>query len=153
FGELVSGNYFDVLGVKPAPGRGFLPEENRAQNTHPVVVLGHAFWRRRFNSDLAIIGKTIFLNGHPFTIIGGAPASFKGLGHGVQADFWAPLMMQSKFDGQARWETERGWNNLDLTGRLKSGVTVAQADADFKRVANNLARLYPNENADTNARV
>jgi putative ABC transport system permease protein len=153
WGELVSSNYFDVLGVKPVLGRGFLPEENRAQNTHPVVVLGHAFWWRRFNSDATIVGKTIFLNGSPFTVVGVAPATFKGLDYGIRLDFWAPLMMQSKFNGQTRWENERGWNNLDLMGRLKSGVTVAQADADFKRMANNLAQLYPNENADTNARV
>jgi macrolide transport system ATP-binding/permease protein len=153
WGELVSSNYFDVLGVKPVLGRGFLPEEDRAQNTHPVVVLGHAFWRRRFNSDAAIVGKTIFMNGSPFIVIGVAPATFKGLEYGIRQDFWAPLMMQSKFNGQTRWVTERGWYNLVLMGRLKSGVTVAQADADFKLVANNLERLHPKENADTKVRV
>lgn len=153
WGELVSGDYFDVLGVKPVLGRGFLPEENRAQNTSPVVVLSHGFWRRRFNADAAITGKTIFLNGSPFTVIGVAPATFKGLEYGIRTDFWTPLMMQSKFDGQTRWETDRGWNSFGLMGRLKPGVTAQQADADLKRVANNLARLYPKENADTNVRV
>src|SRR5262245_39775646 len=87
WGELVSSNYFDVLGVKPVLGRGFLPEENRAQNTHPIVVLGHAFWWRRFNSDATIVGKTIFLYGSPFTVVGVAPAAFKGLDYGIRLDF------------------------------------------------------------------
>jgi putative ABC transport system permease protein len=139
-GELVSGNYFDVLGVKPVLGRGFSPEEDRTENSHPVVVLGQAFWQRRFNSDATIVGKTIFMNGHPFTVIGVAPATFKGLNYGIRHDFWAPLMMQSKFNGQTGWwMTNRIWNSLQLMGRLKPGVTVAQADADLKRIANNLA--------------
>src|SRR5262245_50132916 len=154
FGELVSGNYFDVLGVKPVLGRGFLPEEDRAENSHPVGVLGHAFWRRRFDSDAVIGGKTIFTNGHPFTVIGVAPAAFKGLDYGTRHDFWAPLMMQSKFNGQTGWwVANRLWNSLYLIGRLKPGVTMAQADADLKRVANNLGRLFPKENADMNVRI
>jgi macrolide transport system ATP-binding/permease protein len=154
-GELVSGNYFDVLGVKPVLGRGFSPEEDRTENTHPVVVLGHAFWQRRFNSDTAITGKKIFMNGYPFTVIGVAPATFKGVGnYGNRHNFWVPLMMQSKFNGQTGWwVTNRIWNSLKLMGRLKPGVTVAQADADLKRVASNLAQLYPKENADMNVRV
>jgi len=153
-GELVSGNYFDILGVKPVLGRGFSPEEDRTENTHPVVVLGHAIWQRRFNSDAAITGKKILINGYPFTIIGVAPVTFKGLNYGIQHDFWVPLMMQSKLNGQTGWwVTNRIWNTLQLIGRLKPGVIVAQADADLKRVANNMAQLYPKENADLNVRV
>jgi macrolide transport system ATP-binding/permease protein len=154
FGELVSGNYFDVMGVKPVLGRGFSLEEDRTENSHPVVVLGQAFWQRRFNSDATIVGKTIFMNGHPFTVIGVAPATFKGLDYGIQHDFWAPLMMQSKFNGQTGWwMTNRIWNSLKLMGRLKPGVTVAQADTDLKRLANNLAQRYPKENSDMKVRV
>jgi macrolide transport system ATP-binding/permease protein len=153
-GELVSGNYFDVLGVKPVLGRGFSPEEDRTENTHPVVVLGHAIWQRRFNSDAAIIGKKILINGYPFTVIGVAPATFKGLNYGIRHDFWAPLMMQSKINGQTGWWiTNRIWYSLQLIGRLKPGVTVAQADADLKLVANNLTQLYPKENAEMKVRV
>jgi putative ABC transport system permease protein len=154
YGELVSGNYFDVLGVKLLLGRGFSPEEDRTENTHPVVVLGHSLWQSRFNSDAAIAGKKIFINGYAFTVIGVAPATFKGLDYGIRHDFWAPLMMQSKFNGQIGWwVTNRNWNNLQLMGRLKPGVTVAQADADMKRMANNLAQLYPKDNAEMNVRV
>ncbi|MBO0800388.1 MAG: ABC transporter permease, partial [Blastocatellia bacterium] len=153
-GELVNGNYFDVLGVKPVLGRGFSPEEARTENTHPVVVLGHAIWQRRFNSDAMIVGKKIFIQGYPFTVIGVAPAYFKGLEYGIRHDFWVPLMMQSKFNGQTGWwMTNRLWNNLLIMGRLKPGVTVAQADADLKRIASNLAKQYPKENADMNVRV
>src|SRR5262245_31636991 len=79
WGELVSDNYFEVLGVKPVLGRGFLPEENRAPNTHPVVVLSHSHWQERFNADPGIVGRTIYMNGSPFTIVGVAPATFKGV--------------------------------------------------------------------------
>src|SRR5262249_40043603 len=77
-GELVSGNYFDVMGVRPMLGRGFLPEEDRTPNTHPVVTLSHSLWRRRFNADAGVVGKTIYLNGLPFTVIGVMPESFLG---------------------------------------------------------------------------
>jgi len=78
WGETVSGNYFDVLGAPPALGRGFRLEEDRTPNTHPVVVLGHGLWLRRFNADPAIVGRSVYLNGHPFTVIGVAPERFTG---------------------------------------------------------------------------
>ena len=70
---MVTGNYFDVLGVKAARGRTFAPEEDRTANTHPVVVLSDAYWKRRFNADPNIVGKNVILNTHPFTVIGVAP--------------------------------------------------------------------------------
>src|SRR5262245_49484476 len=78
WGELVSGNYFDVMGVKPMLGRGFLPEEDRAPNAHPAVVISHSLWQRRFNADAGVVGQTIYLNGLPFTVIGVMPQSFLG---------------------------------------------------------------------------
>lgn len=78
WGELVSGNYFDVMGVKPMLGRGFLPEEDRTPNSHPVVVLGHTLWQRRFDADEGIVGRTVYLNGLPFTVVGVMPESFLG---------------------------------------------------------------------------
>src|SRR5262249_14227408 len=109
WGELVSGNYFDVLGVKAALGRTFLPEEDRTPNTHPVVVLGHELWRTRFTADPAIIGKQIYLNGNPFTVIGVAPASFKGVHFARRQEFWAPLMMQTQLGFPAQWQSHREW--------------------------------------------
>ncbi len=153
WGEIVSGNYFDVLGVKPILGRGFLPEEDRTQDAHPVVVISHSLWQRRFNADASVVGKTIYMNGFPFTIIGVAPEAFKGVKFPLQQSFWTPLMMRSKFKMGAEWETNRGWTNLNVIGRLKPGVTMEQAEADLNLIAENLARLYPENNADTKVRI
>jgi len=153
FGELVSGNYFDVLGVKLALGRGFLPEEDRTQNTHPVVVISHSLWRQRFNGDMGVVGKTIYLNGAPFTVVGVAPASFKGLKFAFRQAFWVPLMMSARLGAGGDWETNRGWARFNLLGRLKPGVTTAQAEADLNRIAEALGRQYPKTNADTKAQI
>lgn len=153
WGELVSGNYFAVLGVSPLMGRGFLPEEDRTRNTHPVVVIGHSLWQRRFNGDPAIVGKIIYLNGSPFTVIGVAPATFKGVKFGFRQAFWVPLMMSDKLGAGGDWDTNRGWVRFKLLGRLKPGVTMAQAEADLNLVAENLARQYPKNNSDTKVQV
>src|SRR3954470_21022264 len=78
WGFIVSGNYFDVLGVKPVLGRAFLPEEDRTPGSHPVVVLSDACWRKRFAADPAAVGRTLLINNRPFTIIGVAPKGFAG---------------------------------------------------------------------------
>jgi predicted permease len=96
FAEFVSGNYFDVLGLEPALGRFFLPEEDKTPGSHPVVVLGHGLWTRRFGGDRQLLGSVVRLNGHPFTIVGVAPAGFKGLTVLLGPDLWAPAMMQEQ---------------------------------------------------------
>ncbi|MEW6736950.1 MAG: ABC transporter permease, partial [Acidobacteriota bacterium] len=149
WGEIVSGNYFDVLGVKTVLGRTFLPEEDRTPNSHPVVVLGHTLWQQRFNSDPNIIGRTIYLNGHPFTVIGVAPSYFQGVKFAIRQDFWVPLMMQAQLGFSERWQTGRDLQYLNLLGRLKSGVTIEQAQADLNLIAERLGTLYPNTNADS----
>ena len=154
WGEIVSGNYFDVLKIKPILGRGFLPEEDRAQKANPVVVLGHNLWQRRFNSDGAIVGKTIFMNGAPFTVIGVAPEKFEGVKYAIRQDFWVPLMMQSHFNGsEPTWETERSWANLNLLGRLKPGVTTKQVEADLSAIAADIGARFPQKAADTKVQV
>ena len=154
WGEMVSSNYFDVLDIKPILGRGFLPEEERTQNTNAVVVLGNELWRNRFHSDQSIVGKTIYMNGSPFTVVGIGPEKFEGVKFAIRQDFWIPLMMQSKFNGGLTdWEKERGWANLNLLGRLKSGTSMSQAQSDLNSVAASLANLYPKSNADTHILV
>jgi predicted permease len=145
WGETVSGNYFDVLGVKAALGRTFLLEEDRAQGTHPVIVLAHAFWQRRFNSDPSIIGKTTYLSGNPFTIIGVAPPAFQGVDTLVSISYWIPL----RFGVSEQCMTQRGCRNLFLLGRIKPGMTREQAEADLNLIAESLGRTYPDTNADT----
>ena len=92
-GVLVSGNYFDVLGLQPSRGRFFGDEENRVPGAHPVVVLSHDAWRRRFGADPAIVGRTIELNGRTFTVVGVGPPRFAGTSVEHAADFFVPVMM------------------------------------------------------------
>jgi predicted permease len=149
WGELVSGNYFDVMGVKPVLGRGFLPEEDRTPNTHPVVVLSHYSWQKRFGADPAIVGKSVYLNGTAFTVVGVAPESFLGSVFYFRQGYWVPLMMAQKFSRRPDWKTDRTYKTVNVYGRLKPGVTTGQAEADLNLVAENLAKLYPRENGDT----
>jgi predicted permease len=149
WGELVSSNYFDVMGVKPVLGRVILPEEDRTPNAHPVTVISHSLWQQRFNADAAIVGKTIYLNGLPFTVIGVMPESFLGSEFYLRKAFWAPLMMSQKFGRRAEWQTDRGYALFNLYGRLKPGLTMAQAETDLNLVAEALAQRYPKENGDT----
>src|SRR6266508_4143425 len=148
WGELVSANYFDVLGVKPILGRDFLPEEERTQNTHPVVVISHSLWQQQFNGDAGIVGKTSYMNGTPFAVVGVAPATFKGLKYSFRQAFWAPLMMSAKLGAGGGWETTRGWAKWNALARLKPGVTMAQAETDLNRIAEALGQQYPKPNAD-----
>ena len=91
---VVSGNYFDVLGVKAVIGRTLPPEEDRTANSHPVTVIGYGLWQRRFVSDPHVIGQTITLNEHSLTIIGVTPADFAGPLPGFGIDVWTPVMMK-----------------------------------------------------------
>lgn len=149
WGELVSSNYFDVMGVKPSLGRSFLPEEDITPNAHPVVVLSHSLWQRRFNADQSIVGRTIYFNGLPFTVIGVMPESFVGSRFYIRQAFWAPLMMAQQFGRRAEWKTDRSYALFNLYGRLKPDLTIEQAEKDLNLVADSLALLYPRENADT----
>jgi len=130
-GRLVSGNYFAVLGVSPILGRVFTAEEDRAPGAAPYLVISHGWWQRRFAGDPRVIGRTITLNRHPFTIIGVAPPEFFGDIVGVSTDLWIPLSMQPQVNpGRMfldRWDTS--W--LLMMGRLKPGVSLAQARAEM----------------------
>jgi len=129
-GQIVSGNYFAVLGVRPALGRFFLPEEDRTPGTHPVVVISHALWRQRFGADPAVIGKTISLNAYRYTLIGVAPAEFTGTMRGTVNDVYVPIMMQAQTGPRREGVLENRNNNwLLLLGRLGANVSREQAQA------------------------
>ena len=149
WGELVSGNYFDVMGVAPLLGRTISPDDDRTPNGHPVVVLSYSLWQRRFDADAAILGKTILLSGHPMTVIGVMPESFLGSRFYIREAFWAPAMMSEQFGRRADWQTARGYAVFNLYGRLRPGLTTAQAEADLNAVAATLASLDPVANTDT----
>jgi len=153
WGELVSGNYFDVMGVKPMLGRGFLPEEDQTPNARPVVVISQPLWQQRFGADPEVVGKTAYLNGQPFTVIGVMPESFLGSAFYLRQAFWTPLMMSPQFGRRAEWRTDRSYALFSLYGRLKPGLTMEQAEADLNLVAAGLAQLYPRDNADTKIQV
>jgi|ERR1041384_1584875 predicted permease len=149
WGELVTANYFEVMGVQPILGREFLPDEDSSPGGHPVVLLGNQLWQRRFNSDPGITGKTIYLNGLPFTVVGVMPDSFLGSTFYLRKAFYVPSMMAHTFGRRVEWNTDRSYATFKLYGRLKPGVTMAQVETDLNSVAESLAQLYPAENADT----
>jgi macrolide transport system ATP-binding/permease protein len=142
----VSGNYFDVLGVRVPIGRAFLPEEDSVPLRNPVAVLSHACWQRRFAADPGIIGRTIPLNGHAFTVVGVAPEGFSGTEVVYEPELWVPSMMRAWTDPLNRQLDNRGLQNLFATGRLADGVTVEQAKASLDVLAAQLGREYPETN-------
>jgi predicted permease len=141
-GAMVSADFFSLLGVRPALGRGFLEEEGRGAADSPVVVLAHAFWTDRLGSDPEVLGKELTLNGRKFTVVGVAPATFTGLLAGFAADFWAPLSVHAAVSPAIDLE-ERHQHWVIGVGRLKPGVTRAQAAADLGVLGQQLATAFP----------
>jgi predicted permease len=146
WGYLVSGNYFDVLGVKPERGRTFLPEEDKTRLSHPVVVISHSLWQTRFGGDPSIIDSDVLINGKKFKVIGVTPAGFKGTEVIYTPEIFVPFAMQKWIEPENEYLDSRGTQNLFCVGRLKSGVTVAQAESSFNILAAQLARDFPNDN-------
>jgi len=151
--QVVSGNYFDVLGLHAQIGRTFLAEEDQTPDSHPVAVMGHGLWERRFGSDPAIVGKTVSLNRRSFTVIGVAPKGFTGTFVFGPADFWVPMMMHAVAQPGFDWYNERRGLFLFPFGRLKPGVTVGQAQAALTVQAAQLEKTYPDDNAGRGAKV
>jgi predicted permease len=145
-GVLVSGNFFDVLGVTPALGRTFLPEEDHTPGAHPVAVVSYGLWRRKFGADPKLVGRTITLNTHRFTVIGVAPAEFRGLRRGLSPDVYVPIQMiaQAWPGREARHLQSRGFSWLNLMGRLKPGVSRAQAEASMSALSSRIEKAHPN---------
>lgn len=139
WGEIVSGNYFDVLATPPAQGRAFLPEEDRTPGTHPVVVISGRLWKRQFNSDPALIGKTILLSNQAFTVVGITAEDFAGSNVLTPPDLWVPMMSEPLVQpgSVSLTSPDDGW--LNVMGRLRPGVTLAQARAATSVIA---ARLH-----------
>jgi predicted permease len=142
WGYLVSENYFDLLGVRPFLGRTFLPEEGGAPNAHPVAAISYGCWQRRFASDPAIVGNPIMINGHSFSVVGVAPPNFTGTESVFTPEFWIPSMMQEWIESSNGTEF-RGNGQWLAVGRLKSGIAVAQAQAQLNAVAQQLEKEYP----------
>jgi len=140
-GNPVSAEYFQVLGVRPVIGRGFLPEEDRGAGQH-VVILSHSLFKRRFGGDPATLGKTVQLNGDPFTVIGVTPAGFdprvgSPISGGLSVDLWVPLALVAKTVGSGE--------NIDVVARLRRGVTPAQLQAQMELVTKDFRAEYPSD--------
>jgi predicted permease len=139
----VSGNYFDMLGVQPAQGRLFHASDEDGPNSAPYIVLSNDFWRSHFDSDPHIIGRTVDINKYPFTIIGIAPAAFHGTEMFLWPDFWMPMVESPDDTEGANFLSNRGMHNIWVLGRLKPGVTPAQASDNLNSIARELAGEYP----------
>jgi len=127
-GELVSGNYFAVLGVRPALGRVFNQEDDRTPGAHPVVVLSHAFWTRRFGADPAILNKALTVNGTPMTVIGVSREGFRGVQVGQTPDVFIPMMMTAQMTPNRNDLNNHKDHWLAILGRLKQGMSPAQTE-------------------------
>jgi putative ABC transport system permease protein len=150
FGEIVTGNFFSVLGARPLIGRGFLPDEDQKPGEKLVCVLGYGEWQKRFGGDPSIAGRDIDLNGRKFTVVGVMPQGFKGTNAIGAPALWVPYMTYRETTAGFLQEliqpdSRRGlvW---DVTARLKPGVTVTQAEANLKTIARQLEQEYPNDN-------
>ena len=139
-----SGNYFDVLGIQPYLGRFFHASDEHGVNSAPYLVLSYATWHTLFHDDRGVIGRTVQLNKKPFTVIGVAPPAFRGTELFFAPALWVPLVDEPELEGWNELE-QRGDHDGFVVGRLKAGVTPAQATADLNTIAASLARAYPGE--------
>ena len=142
--EIVTGNYFDVLGLRPALGRLLTADDDGAEGAGTVVVLSDRFWRTRFAARADVIGTSVGINGHPFTVIGVAPPEFKGAANGLASDVWLPMSMQRAVIAGARLSARgNGW--LFAIGRLAPGASWARAQTSLSAVARRLGEAYPTD--------
>lgn len=141
WGFLATGNYFQSLGVEPALGRFFTPDDDRQRNASPFAVLSYACWQNRFAGSSDIVGRQIRINGVKYTILGVAPRGFHGTEVIFWPDLWLSMAMQPQIEGWDWQDLRQTWNAL-VAGRLKPGVTPAQAEANLNAIAGELARAY-----------
>ncbi|HEY7210744.1 MAG TPA: ABC transporter permease, partial [Bryobacteraceae bacterium] len=145
WGYEATGNYFQTLGIQPYLGRFFGPAEDDKPNVHPVIVLSYRSWQTHFAADPDAIGRTIKINGYPFTIIGIAPPYFLGTQLLLAGDFWIPMSMQLQAEPGEDFLHSRMASNIWPLGRLKPGISRTQAEAELNRIRAALVREHPTE--------
>jgi predicted permease len=155
YGMMVSGNLFQAMGVEPALGRSFRPDEDQVPGRDAVMVLGYDFWMQQFSGDRAAIGKTVRLNGLDFTIIGVAPKDFTGMDQYLRLPFFIPLHMSPRLAADPKHDLleARDDRGLLVKGRLKPGVSLERANAEFQSIAKGLEQLYPATNHDQSVAI
>jgi predicted permease len=161
-GAIVTGNFFDTLGVRAQLGRVLSSEDDKTPGAHPVVVISQGLWQRRFAGDPNVVGRQLLLNGNTFTVIGVLPAGFDGLQLGVARDLYVPMMMQAVMrPPRAGYSGEMNPDLLNVrtnrwlfsVGRLKPGVTAEQAQASLALIAKQLEEAYPQANRNRGVSV
>ncbi len=152
WGGLVSGNFFEVMGLRAAAGRLFTPQDDVTPGGHPVAVISHAYWQRRFSGDAAIVGRQITINNTPMTIIGVAPEGFIGSFLGIASSAWVPMAMQAQMMGGNRL-AQRGSGWMQSIVRLNPGVSQAQAQAEASSIMAQLEREHPQVNEGRRLRI
>jgi len=150
WGTLATANYFDVLGVRPLLGRGFLPTEEEKPGGAPVVVISYRLWQTHFAADPLVIGRSIDVNHHPFTLVGVAPAAFQGSQTGLVSDLWIPMTMEQQVvpGGDRLHRRSSDW--LEVLGRLAPGVSWQQAQQEMNLLMQQIVEQYPDSHQDSN---
>ena len=145
WGQALSGNYFDVLGIQPYLGRFFHAADEHGPNSAPYIVLAHDYWNNHFAGDRGVVGRVVRLNKHPFTIIGVAPPEFHGTLLFFFPDFYVPMINLEQVDGSNNFDARANRWVFMAMGHLKAGVTPAQGAADLNSIGAWLAKTYPKE--------
>jgi len=146
FGVLVTSNLLGAMGVDPELGRSFRPDEDLVPGRDAVVILDHSLWEHQFSADPSILGRKVRLNGIEFTVVGVTPDRFTGLNQLIRPAFYAPLMMLPRLSADPKALDSRSARNLSVKGRLKPGVSMAQAQAELTTLAQNLQKAYRDTN-------
>ncbi len=152
YGQIVSANFFDVLGVKALHGRTLVADEDQRLGGAPVLVLSEGYWKRRFGGDQGVIGRVVEVNRHSFTVVGVVPGSFRGTMSALVCDYWAPLAMHEQVANFGSWDA-RGDRWIHTQARLRPGVSRRQAQAAVDVVAKRLEESFPKTNEDMELRV
>jgi predicted permease len=150
WGVEASGNYFDVLGIQPYLGRFFHASDEHGPNSAPYMVLNFAYWHSHFHDDRGVVGRIVQVNKHPFTIVGVAPANFRGTLVFVSPNFFVPLVNCAQVDGGNDLNDRGSRWLLNAMGHLKAGVTPAQATADLNSIGSYLQKTYPKDDSKMN---
>jgi predicted permease len=145
WGMVASANYFDLLGVRPILGRGFLPEEDTKPGGAPVAVISYRLWQTHFGANPEVVGQTLEINQHPYTIVGVTPAVFQGSQTGLRSEIWIPIMMEEQLMPQGDLIHDHHYFWLTALGRLKPGVRPEQAQEEMTLRLKREAKNYPEE--------
>ncbi len=146
FGQMVSGEYFETLGLQPFLGRLLARSDDTTPGAHPVVVLSHGTWTRKFGGRATVIGERIVVNATPFEVVGVAPPGFTGATLGLEPDLWAPMAMNAALRRDENWYGQRRGLSLSPVARLRPGVDLATARAALQTLGSRLEQAHPADN-------